>query len=263
MSEQLRLRGDVLAVVAAYTGPSREVVIDTTNNRVVVQDGVTPGGWAAAKLSEVSKVTRTPIAASYSAVAGDRLIAVTSIVSPIYVTLPAAAAFQGGARLLIVDESGGASFAKPVVAVPLGSDVIAGLFSATIASGYGFLEFESNGVGQWTMSDGVPPGASAPSSPTAAAASLGASAFSGQAVFGVAQPMFSLTVSEPRLRAGMRPVVQAVNPAAAAKGQLALLNVSSFGPGQFTVFGALLSADGKSPAAPASRTLLTIAYIGA
>ena len=261
MSEQLRLRGDVLANVAAYTGPSREVVVDTTNNRVVVQDGVTPGGWAAAKLSEVSKVARTPVTASYSAVAGDRLIAVTSIVAPIYVTLPAAAAFQGGARVTIVDESGGASYAKPIVAVPLGPDVIAGQFSTTIAGGYGFLEFESNGVGQWTMTDGVPAGSSAPLSP--AAAPFGASAFSGQAVFAVMQPMFSLTVSEPRLRAGMRPVVQAVNPAAAAKGLLALLNVTNFAPGQFTVFGALLSADGKSPAAPASRTLLTIAYIGA
>ena len=82
MSEQLRLRGDIAANVATYTGPSRETVVDTTNNRLVVQDGVTPGGWAAAKLSETSRVARTTTSASYSAIATDRLIAITAIVSP-------------------------------------------------------------------------------------------------------------------------------------------------------------------------------------
>ena len=36
-------------------------VIDTTNNRIVVQDGSTVGGWAAAKLSEVPVNTSLPM----------------------------------------------------------------------------------------------------------------------------------------------------------------------------------------------------------
>src|SRR5579885_2334118 len=50
---QVQRRRGTAAQVAAFTGAQGEIVIDTTNNRVVVQDGVTPGGWPAAKLSEV------------------------------------------------------------------------------------------------------------------------------------------------------------------------------------------------------------------
>lgn len=52
MSELLRLRGDTATNVAAYTGSQRETVVDTTNNRLCVQDGSTAGGWPAAKLAE-------------------------------------------------------------------------------------------------------------------------------------------------------------------------------------------------------------------
>ncbi len=50
---QVQSRRGTAAQVAAFTGAQGEVVVDTTNNRVVVQDGVTVGGWPAAKLSEV------------------------------------------------------------------------------------------------------------------------------------------------------------------------------------------------------------------
>ena len=39
--------------MAAFTGAAGEMVVDTTNNRLVVQDGTTAGGWPAAKLSEL------------------------------------------------------------------------------------------------------------------------------------------------------------------------------------------------------------------
>ena len=52
MTEQLQLRRGVAAQVAAFTGAAGEVVVDTTNNRLVVQDGATAGGFAAAKLVE-------------------------------------------------------------------------------------------------------------------------------------------------------------------------------------------------------------------
>ena len=53
MSTQVQLRRDTAANVAAFTGAQGEVIVDTTNNRLVAQDGATPGGFAAAKLSEV------------------------------------------------------------------------------------------------------------------------------------------------------------------------------------------------------------------
>ncbi|MDR3407930.1 MAG: hypothetical protein P4L68_05480 [Methylovirgula sp.] len=53
MSEQLQLRRGTAAQVAAFTGAQGEVVVDTTNNRLVIQDGTTAGGFAAAKLAEI------------------------------------------------------------------------------------------------------------------------------------------------------------------------------------------------------------------
>jgi hypothetical protein len=52
MSVQVKRRRDTAANVAAYAGAQGELIVDTTNNRVTVHDGVTPGGWAAAKLSD-------------------------------------------------------------------------------------------------------------------------------------------------------------------------------------------------------------------
>jgi major tropism determinant Mtd-like protein len=54
LSEQLQLRRGSASQVAAFTGAQGEVVVDTTNNRLVVQDGATAGGFAAAKLSETA-----------------------------------------------------------------------------------------------------------------------------------------------------------------------------------------------------------------
>jgi hypothetical protein len=57
MSEQLQLRRGSGAQVAAFRGAPGEVVVDSTNNRIVVQDGATLGGFAAAKLNEVLLVS--------------------------------------------------------------------------------------------------------------------------------------------------------------------------------------------------------------
>jgi Major tropism determinant N-terminal domain len=50
---QVQYRRGTASQVTAFTGAQGELVIDTTNSRVVVQDGATAGGWPAAKLSEV------------------------------------------------------------------------------------------------------------------------------------------------------------------------------------------------------------------
>ncbi len=48
MSEQLQLRRGTAAQLASFTGAQGEAVVDTTNNRIVVNDGSTAGGWPAA-----------------------------------------------------------------------------------------------------------------------------------------------------------------------------------------------------------------------
>lgn len=52
MSVQVKHRRDSAANIAAFTPAQGELVVDTTNNRVVVGDGSTAGGFPAAKLSE-------------------------------------------------------------------------------------------------------------------------------------------------------------------------------------------------------------------
>ena len=131
MSEQLQLRRGTAAQVAAFTGAAGETVIDTTNNRLVVNDGATVGGFAAAKLSEVVTNTRTAVSdAAYAALTTDRMIAYTALTAARIVTLPAASAYPTGTRLLVVDESGNASGANTITLNRAGSDTIDGATSA-------------------------------------------------------------------------------------------------------------------------------------
>lgn len=52
MSVQVKHRRDAAANIAAFTPAQGEVIVDTTNNRLIVGDGATAGGFAAAKLTE-------------------------------------------------------------------------------------------------------------------------------------------------------------------------------------------------------------------
>jgi Major tropism determinant N-terminal domain len=146
MTEQLQLRRGTAAQVAAFTGAQGEVVIDTTNQRVVVNDGATAGGWPA----EIS--VRTPVSdAAYSALVTDRIIAYTAITAARAVSLPAAASYPVGSILWIVDESGSCSTTNTITATPHGSDAIEGLASAALNGPYGALGLESNGANGWTI----------------------------------------------------------------------------------------------------------------
>ncbi len=53
MSVQVQWRRGAATNIAAFAPAQGEIVVDETNNRAVVGDGSTPGGWPAAKLSEV------------------------------------------------------------------------------------------------------------------------------------------------------------------------------------------------------------------
>jgi hypothetical protein len=161
LSEQLQLRSGTASQVASFTGASAECVVDTTNNRIVVNDGSTVGGWPAAKLVEVITNTRTAVSdAAYSALTTDRLIAYSALTAARTVTLCAAAAYPTGTRLLVVDETGNASATQSITVAAAGSDVIDGAGSAAINIGYGYIAIESNGSNAWTIVDrNAPPAA--------------------------------------------------------------------------------------------------------
>ncbi len=151
---QVQYRRDSAANVAAFTGAAGEMVIDTTNNRVVVQDGATAGGFPAAKLSEVVTNTRTQVSdGNYTALDTDRTIAYITLTASRVISLPTAASYPTGSRLLIVDESGNCSSTKTLTLDVNGSDLIDGAASAVINSAYGYLAIESNGANKWTIVD--------------------------------------------------------------------------------------------------------------
>jgi len=151
---QVQYRRGTASQVASFAGALGELVVDTTNNRVVVQDGATAGGFAAAKLSEVVTNTRIAVSdANYVALATDRNVAYTAITAARTVTLPAAASYPTGTRLLILDESGSCSAANSITAAAAGSDTIDGATSAIIPVAYGYLALESNGSNKWTVID--------------------------------------------------------------------------------------------------------------
>jgi len=149
MSEQLQLRRGTAAQVAAFTGAPGEIVIDTTNNRLVVQDGATAGGWAAARLGEVA-ARRAVADAATTILPADRVVAFASLTATRATTLCAASAYPQGAILAILDESGACSPANRIVVGRAGADTINGATSLSIAAPYGSLALESNGVNAWT-----------------------------------------------------------------------------------------------------------------
>ena len=154
MSVQVKRRRDTAANLASFVGAQAELLVDTTNNRVQVHDGVTAGGWPAAKLAETVTNTRTAVSdAAYAALATDRSIAFTALTAARVVTLPASGAYPTGTRLVVFDESGACSATNTITLVRAGADTIDGATSAILSSAYGYLALQSNGAGKWTIVD--------------------------------------------------------------------------------------------------------------
>lgn len=57
MADQLQLRRGTTAEVATFTGAQGELIVDTDKHTVVVQDGVTPGGFSLASEQKVNNST--------------------------------------------------------------------------------------------------------------------------------------------------------------------------------------------------------------
>jgi hypothetical protein len=154
MSIRLQHLREAFSFLATFTGRLGELVVDTTNNRLQVHDGVTAGGWPAAKLSEVVTNTRTAILdVAYTALASDRTIAYTAITAARVVNLPAASAYPTGTTLTVIDESGSCAATTTITLARAGSDTIDGATNAVISSAYGYLALQGNGSSKWTIID--------------------------------------------------------------------------------------------------------------
>ncbi len=154
MSVQVKRRRDTAANLGSFAGAQAELIVDTTNNRVQVHDGVTAGGWPAAKLAEVLTNGRTAVSdADYTVLTTDRSVAYTAITAARSLALPAAADYPTGTTLTIFDESGACSATNIITLSRAGSDTIGGAASASIATAYGYLALQSNGSSKWTILD--------------------------------------------------------------------------------------------------------------
>lgn len=53
MSVQVKRRGDAASVILTFTPAAREIIVDQTNNRLVLGDGITVGGWTIANFLDL------------------------------------------------------------------------------------------------------------------------------------------------------------------------------------------------------------------
>jgi hypothetical protein len=162
LSEQLQLRRGTAAQISSAAAPVQgEPWVDTTNNRILIGDGTTVGGWPMAKLAEVLTNARINVGdANYTVQTTDRLVAYTGLTASRVVSLPAANTFPVGTPLRIVDESGACSATVTITIAAAGSDLIDGLTSDVLQAQYAFAVLESNGGSKWTII-GQPAGSSA------------------------------------------------------------------------------------------------------
>ena len=152
MSVQVKHRRDIAANIASFTPAQGEIVVDTTNYRMIVGDGATAGGFAAAKLSEVSTTARRTVAdASTTVSAADRFVAYTSLTAARTVSLPAANTYASTTILRIIDESGSCSATNTISISRAGSDTINGGSAFVMNGPYMSVALESDGVSKWTL----------------------------------------------------------------------------------------------------------------
>lgn len=152
MSVQVKHRRDTAANISTFTPAQGELIVDTTNNRVIVGDGATVGGFAAAKLSEISAPTRRAVADAATTIASaDRMVCYASLTAARVVTMCAASSFPVGTVLRIIDESGACSATNTITINRVGSDTLDGGTSFTMNGPYTSVAMESDGVSKWTL----------------------------------------------------------------------------------------------------------------
>lgn len=154
MSVRLQYLREAWSFLKTFTGRLGEVTVDTTNNRLIVHDGSTAGGFPTARADQVAPLGRTPVAdANYTAALADVNVAYTALTAPRTVTLPLTTAYPVGRVLTALDETGACSITTTITLAASGSEMINGASSVTIGAPYGALGVMSNGAGKWILVD--------------------------------------------------------------------------------------------------------------
>jgi Major tropism determinant N-terminal domain len=127
---QVQFRRGTATQVAAFTGAQGETVVDTTNNRLVVQDGATAGGWPLAKLADTFGQRSIGGSGGLPIQAADRKLNV-KITSALSITVPAASTRSG----IPLTFKNVASSTANVTLNATGSDTFDGAASLTLTPG--------------------------------------------------------------------------------------------------------------------------------
>lgn len=134
---QVQFRRGTASQVASFTGAAGEVVVDTTNNRVVVQDGSTAGGWPAAKLSEAASVTG-PNGSNVQFISVEGLVTCSGASSVSTIQIPNRAIVLAVSVLVVTAITGATSFNVDATTTPSGgAGTTAGQFGASLSGAAG------------------------------------------------------------------------------------------------------------------------------
>lgn len=272
-ASQVQLRGDTAANVAAYTGPVKEVVVDTTNKRLVLQDGSTAGGIPHAKLSEVQRIGRTALAsgvATYQVLATDVLVALTGSTGGAVLTLPSAAAYPVGQVLTIQDETGQIGTSKVLTLAASGTDTIEGQSTFAVTSPFSTIQVYSNGATWFNIVDNGT-GSSVSTSTTYNLTTVqgggggltagSAVSFSGSVNIASSQAVSFFSVRDKRIKATSVLFACALSPLVKRTGVVYDVFPIAIYPGGFD---AVLTAAGvdSSPSKSTPPAVVTINYLG-
>ncbi len=129
---QLQLRRGTAAQVAGFTGAQGETVVDTTNNRLVVQDGSTAGGFASAKLADMLQQRSIQTAGDLPIVATDRKLNIKVTIA-LSIAVPTASSRNG----FPLSFKNTAASSASVTLTASGSDTFDGQASVVLAPGAG------------------------------------------------------------------------------------------------------------------------------
>jgi len=126
---------------------------NTQSNQIIIGNSTHTSVQIGAKtfsngiIGQVQKIADT----AYTVLATDGTVIYTSISAARIVTLPTAAAFGVGARILVNDASGSASGVNTITLTRAGADTINAGTTSVINVAYGCKELQSDGVSKWTV----------------------------------------------------------------------------------------------------------------
>lgn len=152
---QVQYRRGTASQVTSFTGAQGELVVDTTNNRVVVQDGATAGGFPAAKLTDVGTVTGLHGSSFQTGLVED-LIACSGASSVSTVTIPNRAIVCAVSTYVVTAITGATSFnADATTSASGGAGTTAGQFGASLGIAAGSSNSGVIGPTAWYASSTV------------------------------------------------------------------------------------------------------------